>query len=491
MVKDNAARTYALIGCLLVLFTGFSTYLLHVKVGLDHNKQLRFTQIVAADTAWAGKKLVEFAHEIDEEFMEIGEELGAGLGFGLDSGSAGSGDLKAVFEPAPTTTVSASSHVTTNGPLRVAPGIVWVVPAFKRSWTLKLVLESLKRAGAGDSTVIVSQDADDTQVRDVATEFLKSGDLPRLRLVSHPWSCSRHPDSFPGNDPTLNEGYKGDTYGNPRSAWATCLKHHWWWLVNYVWSSGADTICLLEDDIVIQPGTLEWLAAHSAAMDHDFGIKLTTDKIAVPWCMGRKVWERVHAAANDFCTFDDYNWDQTLAWLTAPASRHGRKKSEARPLAAYGKVVAPKTALSMHVGSCEGWDSGGRDSKCTPAAIVKAEQAAIKWMERGNVEAAISSGEKTVQWLHSHGKPNGGWGHPRDHQHCLEVAANVSKSMDEQYVGLCYCGRCCVVNFHQTNTGRLRVVDTASKSSVSKPNVSGRAWRKCKSASATSSTQKR
>ena len=349
MGKSNAR--YALLGCLLLLLSSFSTYLLHLKVGLEHNNNLRITQIVAADTAWAGKMLVDFAREIDEDFFQLG-------GF--------NNDPPHVLPPSPAiepsqvkTTANAPHHVTTNGPLRVAPGIVWVIPAYKRAWTLDLVLKSLQDAGASASTVVVSQDADSQEIRDVANQYLKSGALPKLRLVSHPWSCSRHPHSFPGDDPSLNVGFKGDTYGNPRSPWATCLKHHWWWLMNFVWSSGADTVCLLEDDIVIRSGTLEWIKAHSQHLDQDFGIKLSTSQIAVPWCMGRKVWDRVHAAAEEFCSHDDYNWDQTLAWMLSKGST----------LKTNGKVLVPRSSLAMHVGSCEGWDSGGRDTKCTPKQI--------------------------------------------------------------------------------------------------------------------------
>jgi alpha-1,6-mannosyl-glycoprotein beta-1,2-N-acetylglucosaminyltransferase len=276
-------------------------------------------------------------------------------------------------------------------------------------------------------TFRAGQDADDAGVRDVATEFVKSGALPKLRLVSHPWSCARHPNSFPANDPQLNVGYKGDTYGNPRSEWATCLKHHWWWLMNYVWSSGADTVCMLEDDVIIKPGTLEWLASHEADLSAGFGIKLTTQQIAVPWCLGRAVWAKVHAAGREFCTHDDYNWDQTLAWLASPAT-------STRPvgvLANLRTVTMPSTVLSKHVGTCEGWDSGGRNAKCTAADIRQIEEDAAKWM---SAAAPVNSHERKGDWLKAHAKINGGWGHPRDHEHCLEVSANVTRSMDEECV---------------------------------------------------------
>ena len=394
--------------------------MLHVKVGLDHNKNLRVSQIVAADTAWAGNLLLEFAHDIDDEFEQIGAEIG--LELGIVSDISGTNPEEKSAEPTATTTTTPHHHVTTNGPLRVAPGIVWVIPAYKRSWTLDLVLESLVRAGATDSTIVVSQDADDHGVRDVANKYLKNEELPKLKLVSHPWSCAKHPNTFPGNDASLNEGYKGDSYGNPRSEWATCLKHHWWWLMNYVWTSGADTVCLLEDDILIRPGTLQWLASHSDALEQNFGVKLTHTEIAVPWCMGRSVWDKVHLAAQEFCTHDDYNWDQTLAWMTSKKGHSGLSKSS--------KATVPANPLSKHIGDCEGWDSGGRNTKCTDGAIAKLKRTAHSWLNAQTVAKSSSIPAKTTQWLRAHSKVNGGWGHPRDHRHCLEISANVSKTMD-------------------------------------------------------------
>ena len=91
----------------------------------------------------------------------------------------------------------------------------------------------------------------------------------------------------------------------------------------------------------------------------------------------------------------------------------------------------PKIPLSRHLGSCEGWDSGGRSSSCDDAEVAKIVKNAKKWLGTG-ATSVHAAGTKTGTWLAAHSKVNGGWGHPRDHEHCLEISANVTRSMDAQ-----------------------------------------------------------
>jgi hypothetical protein len=49
-------------------------------------------------------------------------------------------------------------------------------------------------------------------VEELKTEF-------NVIQLFHPHSCFEHPDSFTGNDNKLNEGYGGDSFGNPHAEW--------------------------------------------------------------------------------------------------------------------------------------------------------------------------------------------------------------------------------------------------------------------------------
>jgi len=264
--------------------------------------------------------------------------------------------------------------------------ILWVIPAFKRAWSLDLVLKSLSVHEA--TKILVSKDADSADIDSVLSKY-------SVDVIEHPWSCSRHPHQFPAKDELLNKNYKGDTYGNPRSPWATCLKHHWWWMMKQAWARKPERVCVLEDDTVIHRQAFVWLARQSG------NVKLTPDEIAVPWCMSTKEWQAIDP--KKFCEHDDYNWDQTIAWMM---KEHGPNEA-----------VVPSESLSMHVGDCGGWDAGGRAVKCTSEQIANIRANVEQWLGK---PVAVNTIKK--KWLTAHSKPNGGWGHPKDHEHCLEVA---------------------------------------------------------------------
>ena len=276
--------------------------------------------------------------------------------------------------------------------------ILWVIPAFKRAWSLDLVLKSLSVHEA--AKILVSKDADSAEIDSVLKKYTAD-------VINHPWSCSRHPNQFPAKDDTLNENYKGDTYGNPRSPWATCLKHHWWWMMKQAWARNPERVCVLEDDTVIHPQAFEWIARQSG------NVKLTPDEIAVPWCMSAKEWQTIEPKA--FCEHDDYNWDQTIAWM----KEHGHGPNEA---------AVPSVSLSMHVGDCGGWDAGGRDKACTPQKIVKIRANVEQWLGKSILVHTVKR-----KWLTAHTKPNGGWGHPKDWAHCLGVAPSQELNNSMKY----------------------------------------------------------
>ena len=298
---------------------------------------------------------------------------------------------------------AAKQQIATVAAAPITPGlsgdsedILWVIPAFKRAWSLDLVLKSL----ASQSKILVSKDANSADIDSVLGKY-------SVEVIEHPWSCSRHPNQFPAKDESLNKDYKGDTYGNPRSPWATCLKHHWWWMMKQAWARKPKRVCVLEDDTVIHPQAFEWLAKNKEG-----NVKLTPEEIAVPWCMSAKEWQALDPKA--FCEHDDYNWDQTIAWMFEHAHKN--------------KAVVPSKALSMHVGDCGGWDAGGRAAKCTLEQIEKTKARVSAWQSK---TVQLTSTVKT--WLKAHSKANGGWGHPKDREHCLEVAGRPLTT-SEKYV---------------------------------------------------------
>ena len=180
------------------------------------------------------------------------------------------------------------------------------------------------------------------------------------------------------------------------------------------WSRKPERVCVLEDDTVIHPQTFEWLDKNKEG-----NVKLTPEEIAVPWCMSAKEWQAIDPKT--FCEHDDYNWDQTIAWM----KEHGHGPNEAS---------VPSVSLSMHVGDCGGWDAGGRDKACTPQKITKIRANVEHWLGKSIPVHIVKR-----KWLTAHSKPNGGWGHPKDWAHCLgtddmlSVKRNNGKTVRHKY----------------------------------------------------------
>ena len=157
----------------------------------------------------------------------------------------------------------------------------------------------------------------------------------------HPYACADHPETFPGDDPKLNEGYKGDTYHNPRTAWVTCCKHHFTWLMKTVYEIDfgpglrAESFLFMEEDYVVAPTVYSAIDAGLHLIDTTrpqvpngiFGLVLDTSDgftkpyseqaeeiwfarkfVTGPMVLPRVMFEKIRNNAREYCTFDDYNW---------------------------------------------------------------------------------------------------------------------------------------------------------------------------------------
>lgn len=170
-------------------------------------------------------------------------------------------------------------------------------------------------------------------------ESLKDQGFKVIELF-HPFACADHPDTFPGDDPKLNEGYKGDAYGNPRSAWVTCCKHHFTWLMKTVYaldlgSVRAESFLFMEEDYVVAPTVYSAIQSGLDLIENGedqpangyFGLVLDTSDgftkpyddrarevwtvrkfVTGPMVLLRSMFDRIRDNAHEYCTFDDYNW---------------------------------------------------------------------------------------------------------------------------------------------------------------------------------------
>jgi len=312
---------------------------------------------------------------------------------------------------------------------RVVPFVFMV---YKRVDFFKKSVESLLRSDFPRSEVplIVSHDG---HFQDFVSyvETLKDQGFWVIELF-HPYSCADHPDTFPGDDPSLNQNYQGDAYGNPRTASITCCKHHFTWLMTKVYSldlgnTQADNFLFLEEDYVVAPTIYSAIDTGLNLLENYprqpqngfFGLVLdTTDGFTAqfnpnapefwfarrfvtgPMVLTRAMYEKIKQHAKDYCKFDDYNWDWSFVHL-------------------QGLEIIPHTALIpsrpqvLHIG----FEGGMHEKDIRPAVRAAFERSGGIAPEFRGTEIRGSTDVRSK----AHDKGFGGWGHPADQQHCMEL----------------------------------------------------------------------
>jgi len=312
--------------------------------------------------------------------------------------------------------------------------VPFVYMVYKRVDDFKHAIDSLRNSDFPKKTVplIISHDGHVAEMVDYV-ETLKSEF--NVIQIFHPHACYDHPKSFPGDAAELNEGYAGDTYGNPRSSWATCAKHHWTWMMKHVFDEvefdskfKADEFFIMEEDYVVSPSIYEtvtqglYLAGKNPKY---FGIVLDITDAGVhqerggqdwheitfrtgPMAIGRKTWQKIVNAKDEFCNRDEYNWDWSVVWLANQG------------LIPF-KVLAPSIAQVKHIG-LDGMHVNYEKTTTKQGKNDKARlrRAAANWHIpqpfHGTGIVHVGGANKPFP-----GKPNGGFGHPKDHEHCLSI----------------------------------------------------------------------
>eukprot|EP00550_Attheya_septentrionalis_P003131 CAMPEP_0198284618 /NCGR_PEP_ID=MMETSP1449-20131203/4074_1 /TAXON_ID=420275 /ORGANISM="Attheya septentrionalis, Strain CCMP2084" /LENGTH=529 /DNA_ID=CAMNT_0043981779 /DNA_START=184 /DNA_END=1773 /DNA_ORIENTATION=- len=279
--------------------------------------------------------------------------------------------------------------------------------------------------------------------------------FPYLIQLVHPYSCWDHEHSFPGDDPSLNANYTGDVYGNPRSSWVTCAKHHFTWMMQTTWQLDlnsvlgttnlvVDTMFFMEEDYVVSPNIYETLldgldmmeqtaasdietqaatakAVKSTTLKDYFGLCPDVTDFAVsdrppkelgegwvwksfrtgPMVLWRHAWEAVVSNRHIYCTLDEYNWDWTILQMQTLNKVPKLVASPSRP------QVFHFGASGMHGGEDMNHVAGQMWNR-TPK-VFSGGMNVLPW------EGSLQYSSDFIPNL------NGGWGHPADHRHCLKL----------------------------------------------------------------------
>jgi len=330
--------------------------------------------------------------------------------------------------------------------------IVIMVQVHSRADALQRLLHSLSNVRGIESALLVI--SCDMYLEEIM-QIIEGVKFCQVLPIFFPFSSQLYPESFPGTDPSdcsrdtiQRNGCVGDPdkYGHFREAAFTAIKHHWWWKLNFVFSGKLrgvvperTRVLLLEEDYLVSPDVLQTLERADALRAQAPQVDLislgtyfrkdaplqsefrswqsTTAYAAVNTFvsarsnMGMVVdhafWSKLHACADTFCTWDDYNWDWTIQALQA-----------ACPSMGVIHVLQLSSGRVFHAGGCSGVHNSA--PACDSGLAIYEQQLEI--MKQMEPPASLTLMPGTRQRAAAAPYINGGWGDGRDRQLCKYFA---------------------------------------------------------------------
>ncbi|KAK0145999.1 Alpha-1,6-mannosyl-glycoprotein 2-beta-N-acetylglucosaminyltransferase [Merluccius polli] len=332
------------------------------------------------------------------------------------------------------------------------PQLVLVVQVHNRPEYLKLLVRSLEGAAEVQGFLLIfSHDYFSEEINAIVQGIT----FCKVMQIYFPFSTQLFPGSFPGPDPrdcprdasrdqALRSGCLNaehpDSYGHYREPAITQTKHHWWWKMHFVWERVAalqgyrDFVVFLEDDNYVLPDLYHHYRAmvrYRAASCPDCDVlalgnheapgagfaALSGQLMTASWmstkhnmglALSREVYYKLMGCNDEFCTYDDYNWDWTLQHLSGTCI--------AKPL----KVLAARATRVLHTGDC----GLHQKEKCRPERAGQQVEEALRRVQDSLFPGAlVLSGAEGVE--HKAHVKNGGWGDLRDHALCKNYARRL------------------------------------------------------------------
>ncbi|XP_037303048.1 alpha-1,6-mannosyl-glycoprotein 2-beta-N-acetylglucosaminyltransferase isoform X2 [Manduca sexta] len=330
--------------------------------------------------------------------------------------------------------------------------VIIAIQVHTRLTYLRHLIVSLAQARDIDRTLLVfSHDYYDEEIN----TLVRSIDFTKVIQIFYPYSIQTHPNEFPGMDPNdcprdakFEQAMKlkcinalhPDLHGHYREAKYAQTKHHWWWKANRIFNQLQCTanhtglVLFLEEDHYVAEDFLHILSLLKSTADKScpqceiisLGTYLKTyqyhansDKLEItPWHssmhnMGfgfnRTVWRNIMELQDQFCAYDDYNWDYSLLHLSQ--NRPGREKF---------KVILCKGPRVFHIGEC-GFHH--KKANCNASSVIsrvqKLLQNAKPYLYPTRVTATFTTGGAKHNKKLTKG--NGGWGDIRDQELCANM----------------------------------------------------------------------
>uniref|UniRef100_A0A1A8EY70 Uncharacterized protein n=2 Tax=Nothobranchius korthausae TaxID=1143690 RepID=A0A1A8EY70_9TELE len=331
------------------------------------------------------------------------------------------------------------------------PRLVLVVQVHNRPDYLRLLIKSLERAAEVHSFLLIfSHDYFSEEMNSIVQGIR----FCKVLQIYFPFSSQLYPQEFPGQDPRdcprdmskedavrsgcLNADHP-DSYGHYREAFITQTKHHWWWKLHFVWErvqamQGYSGFALfLEEDNYVLPDffhlyklMLEFrktscsdcdmlaLGNHNGLSDFsNMSNKVSTSgwlstKHNIGMAISREVYYKLMGCSNDFCTYDDYNWDWTVQHLSGTCI--------SKPL----KVLVAQGSRVLHTGDC----GLHQKDQCRPEWAFKRVEERLRMAKEGLFpQSLVLSGSEPAE--HRAHMKNGGWGDIRDHALCINYSKRL------------------------------------------------------------------
>ncbi|CAD0207001.1 unnamed protein product [Chrysodeixis includens] len=330
--------------------------------------------------------------------------------------------------------------------------IIIAIQVHTRLTYLRHLIVSLAQAKEIDRTLLIfSHDYYDEEIN----ALVRSIDFTKVMQIFYPYSIQTHPNEFPGMDPNdcprdtkfdqavklkCNNALYPDLHGHYREAKYTQTKHHWWWKANRIFNQLQSTaghtgmVVFLEEDHYVAEDFIHMLGLLKSTADKScpqceilslgtylktYQYHVNSDKVEItPWhssmhnmgfAFNRSVWSNIMELQEQFCAYDDYNWDYSLLHLSQ--NRPGREKF---------KVILCKGPRVFHIGEC-GFHH--KKSNCNASTVISKVQKLLvnakPYMFPTRVSATVTAGgakhnKKLV-------KGNGGWGDIRDQELCANM----------------------------------------------------------------------
>ncbi|XP_063545185.1 alpha-1,6-mannosyl-glycoprotein 2-beta-N-acetylglucosaminyltransferase isoform X4 [Cydia strobilella] len=330
--------------------------------------------------------------------------------------------------------------------------VIIAIQVHTRLTYLRHLIVSLAQARDIERTLLVfSHDYYDEEIN----SLVRTIDFTKVMQIFYPFSIQTHPNEFPGVHPNdcprdakfeqaiklkCNNALHPDLHGHYREAKYTQTKHHWWWKANRIFNqlqctaSHTGMVVFLEEDHYVAEDFLHVLNLMRTTADKTcpqcellslgtylktYQYHATADKVEItPWhssihnmgmVFNRTVWNSIMSLQDQFCEYDDYNWDYSLLHLSQ--NRKGREKF---------KVMMSKGPRVFHIGEC---GLHHKKSNCNANLVISKVQKLLQTTKHllypKRLTASINPGgakhnKKLV-------KGNGGWGDRRDQEMCTNM----------------------------------------------------------------------